>query len=99
MRGRGRGQLGTLGTLLPRQTGRMRLAAALGARANTDSNSTGDQPSTDRTPTGRTAADSTAVDHSSPDRTARTRAADSLANSTDAFANTSPWRHASASSP
>ena len=76
----------------------MRLAAALNARANTDSNSTGDRTSNDQTSADRTTSGSTTVDHSNPDRTARTGASDSLANSSDAFANTPPWRHAPATS-
>lgn len=42
MRGRGRGQLSTLGTLLPRQPGRLRPPA--GARASTTSNSDAGRP-------------------------------------------------------
>lgn len=94
MRGRGRVQLsslGSLGTLLPRQTGRLRTAAAaalaLGARATTDSNeTTTDQTSTD-SPTPRPTAWS-----DWDGRTARTNS-----TSPDAVTNTAPWRHASAS--
>ena len=91
MRGRGRVQLGSLGTLLPRQTGR-RLAASLGAgagtKANPDSNSAGRQTSTDRTSTDRTSIDWTNSEKSG--------SVDTVVN--DAVANTQSWRIAAASS-
>ena len=97
MRGRGRSQLGSLGTLLPRQTGRLRLAAGLGARANTDSNSPGEQTSRDQTSTDQTRAGQTSAKPTSRSRTNTDWANTDKGGSVDAVANTAPWRIAAAS--
>jgi hypothetical protein len=95
MLGRGRVQLGSLGTLLPRQTSRLRTAAGLGARANTDPNSTGEQTSTDQASADRTNADKPGwFDRAgSPD----TLANDAAVHTADAaVVHAAPWRMAAA---
>lgn len=112
MRGRGRVQLGSLGTLLPRQNGRLRLTAGLGARASMDSNSTGEQTSTDQRHADRTSTDRTSSDWTNAEKTNSVDSVvsdavvnDSVVNDTvvhgatahGAVVNTAPWRIAAAS--
>ena len=100
MRGRGRVQLGSLGTLLPRQTSRLRTAAGLGARADTGPGSAGEQTSTDQTSAERTNSDKAGwFDRTgSPDTAPNDAAAtDRAANNTAASA--AAWRMAAAATP
>jgi len=100
MRGRGRVQLGSLGTLLPRQTSRLRTAAGLGARANTGSDSTGEQTSTDQTSADRTNSDKTGwFDRTGSPDTAPNDAVAPTAAASNAAASAAPWRMAAAATP
>jgi hypothetical protein len=100
MRGRGRVQLGSLGTLLPRQTSRLRTAAGLGARANTGPDSAGEQTSTDQTSAERTNSDKTGwFDRSGSPDTAPNDAAATSPAANNAAASAAPWRMAAAAAP
>ena len=98
MLGRGRVQLGSLGTLLPRQTSRLRTAAGLGPRANKDPDKAGEQTSTDRTSADDRANSGKAgwFDRTgSPDAVA-TDATTNDAAARNTIATTAPWQMAAA---